>query len=157
MTPSLAFVLLAVSGLLMILVEVFMPGAVFGVIGGVLLVAAGVTSFAAFGSTGGVWACLGLLLGGGGILLLWLKIFPHTPIGRALTLRDDTPGRANPDASPLMDAEGESLSDLRPAGMARIAGARRDVLAESGWVDAGRRVRVVKVEGGRVVVREIRS
>lgn len=157
MSPALAFTLLTCAGMLMVIVEVFMPGAVLGVVGTILLLAAAVTAFSAFGVGGGLWACLGLLLGGGAVLLLWLKVFPRTLIARAITLKDQTFGRASPDASPLLGADGISLTALRPAGVARIAGARHEVMAESGWVDEGRAVKVVRVEAGRMVVREVRA
>lgn len=155
MTPALAFTLLTCAGMFMVIVEVFMPGAVLGIVGTMLLLAAAATAFAAFGLGGGLWACLGLLLGGGAVLLLWLKVFPRTLIARAITLKENTTGRASPDASSLLGATGVCLTTLRPAGVARIAGARQDVMAENGWVDEGRAVKVVRVEAGRVVVREV--
>ncbi len=157
MSPTLAFTLLTCAGMLMIIVEIFMPGAILGILGSILLLAAAVTAFAAFGPGGGLWACLGLLLGGGAVLLLWLKVFPRTLIAKAITLQDHTTGQAVPDASPLIGAEGVSLTALRPAGVARIAGARHDVMAENGWVDEGRPIRVVRVESSRVVVREVQA
>ena len=157
MSPALAFTLLTCAGMFMIIVEVFMPGAVLGVVGTFLLLAAAATAFSAFGVGGGLWACLGLLLGGGAVLLLWLKVFPRTRIAKSITLKDHNAGRASPDSSSLLGADGVSLSTLRPAGVARIAGARHDVMAESGWVDEGRAVKVVRVEAGRVVVREVRA
>lgn len=157
MSPALAFTLLTCAGMLMVIVEVFMPGAVLGIVGTLLLLAAAVTAFAAFGVGGGLWACLGLLLGGGAVLLLWLKVFPRTLIAKAITLKDHTAGRASSDVSSLVGGDGTSLTALRPAGVARIAGARHDVMAESGWVDEGRAVKVVRVEAGRLIVREVKA
>ena len=49
--------------------------------------------------------------------------------------------------------EGAALSALRPAGAAQIAGRRVDVVSEGTFIPAGAAVKVVSVEGARVVVR----
>jgi membrane-bound serine protease (ClpP class) len=48
---------------------------------------------------------------------------------------------------------GVAESDLRPSGVARFGDARVDVVSEGGYVAAGTAVRVLEVEGGRIVVR----
>ncbi len=53
------------------------------------------------------------------------------------------------------DMEGTAVTPLRPAGTAEFAGDRVDVVSEGGFIPAGTHVRVVLVEGGRVVVRAI--
>ena len=46
------------------------------------------------------------------------------------------------------------MTPLRPAGTATIQGERIDVVSEGSFINANQRVKVVKVEGMRVVVRE---
>jgi membrane-bound serine protease (ClpP class) len=53
----------------------------------------------------------------------------------------------------FLGAEGVTRSYLRPAGVADIAGERVDVVTEGGMVGRGTRVRVIDVQGNRVVVR----
>ncbi|MDB4988787.1 MAG: hypothetical protein JWN04_3965 [Myxococcaceae bacterium] len=48
---------------------------------------------------------------------------------------------------------GVTESDLRPVGVARFGEQRVDVVSEGGYVPAGSRVRVLTVEGARIVVR----
>ena len=48
---------------------------------------------------------------------------------------------------------GIAESDLRPVGLARFGDERVDVISEGGYVAAGTRVRVLHVEGARIVVR----
>lgn len=55
----------------------------------------------------------------------------------------------------LMGKEGRVVSMCRPAGSAEIDGTRCDVVSEGVTILVGRPVRVVEVEGNRVVVREI--
>jgi len=54
----------------------------------------------------------------------------------------------------LLDQTGTALSALRPAGTAVINGKRVDVVTEGQMIDPGTPVRVVAVEGMRVVVRQ---
>jgi membrane-bound serine protease (ClpP class) len=44
---------------------------------------------------------------------------------------------------------------LRPAGVALVNGRRVDVVTEGGLIAAGARVKVVAIEGNRVVVRRV--
>jgi len=48
---------------------------------------------------------------------------------------------------------GRTVSPLRPAGKVELEQQLLDVVSEGGWVDAGRAVEVVQIEGNRVVVR----
>jgi membrane-bound serine protease (ClpP class) len=52
----------------------------------------------------------------------------------------------------LVGATGIALTDLRPAGAARVGEERLDVVADSDWIPAGTPVRVVRAEGYRHVV-----
>jgi membrane-bound serine protease (ClpP class) len=58
----------------------------------------------------------------------------------------------------LMDLEGKtgiSLTMLRPAGIAEIEGNRVDVVSEGGFVPVGQMIKVVKVEGSRIIVQTV--
>ncbi|MFH1499344.1 MAG: serine protease, partial [Verrucomicrobiota bacterium] len=70
--------LLFLTGLLLLGAEVFVPGAILGLLGGALLVGGCVLAFSDFGLTGGVIAVAAALLLTG--LLLWFefKILPRT-------------------------------------------------------------------------------
>jgi membrane-bound serine protease (ClpP class) len=53
--------------------------------------------------------------------------------------------------------DGTALTDLRPAGTARIGEERIDVVTEGEYVPQGSRVQVVRSDGYRHVVRAVRS
>jgi membrane-bound serine protease (ClpP class) len=52
--------------------------------------------------------------------------------------------------------QGESLSDLRPTGIALIGGKRVDVVTRGELLERGSRVQVLMIEGNRVVVGAIK-
>ena len=149
------FSTLLAIGILLVGAEVFVPGGLIGMLGGLCLFAAMITGFVAFGSEGG-WLATGLMIVLGGVSLgVWIKVFPRTPMGRRLTLSAD--GRRNksvPDRTrELVGQTGTAQTDLRPGGVAHVAGQRLDVVSTSGYVVSGTRVVVVGVEGSRVMVR----
>lgn len=55
----------------------------------------------------------------------------------------------------LMGKEGTAITTLRPTGTALIDGERVDVVSEGAYINQGNKIKIIKVEGTRVVVREI--
>jgi len=153
------FALFVVLGLMLIGIEVFVPGGIIGIFGGLFLAAAAVTAFFAFGPQVGFFAAIALVLGTGIFLALWLKIFPGTGVGRKLTLQMDgkTFKSSAGEADRYLGKQGVAQSSLRPSGIAVIDNQRIDVVSESGYIESGARVQVILVEGNRVVVREVKS
>ena len=56
-----------------------------------------------------------------------------------------------------MGVEGIALTDLRPAGSAEINGKLYDVVAEWDYIERGNKIRVLRVEGVKVVVQKIKE
>jgi membrane-bound serine protease (ClpP class) len=54
----------------------------------------------------------------------------------------------------LVGTIGKALTDLRPAGTGEFGDERIDVTADGSWIPAGSRIRVIRSEGYRHVVRE---
>ena len=88
------------------------------------------------------------------VLALWIKFFPGSRIGRKMTVAQDFSAStvATEGMSQLLNAEGEAVSDLRPAGFALIARRRVDVVTQGEMIRKGETVRVIQVEGNRIVV-----
>jgi membrane-bound serine protease (ClpP class) len=82
-------------------------------------------------------------------------VLPRLPFGRGMMLSAPEPeSESGVEASEhLLGREGVALTDLRPGGVAAFGEERRSVVAETGSVDRGTPLRVVSVEGYRVVVR----
>jgi len=157
MTPESLFVAFIAMGLVLIVLEIIVPGGILGVFGVLALLGAVILGFIAFGPQGGLLAAFGVLIFSAVFLALWLRYFPRTRMGKVLTLqKDGRTFKTDPvTASPLLGKEGVATSNLQLSGIATIDGHRTDVVSESIFVAAGARVKVVKVEGHRVVVREV--
>ncbi|WP_437708289.1 NfeD family protein [Sorangium sp. So ce448] len=90
------------------------------------------------------------------------RVAPRTRFGRRLVLDAAIRGVAvggppEGSAAPasLVDRLGTAATDLRPSGKVALDGRRLEALSELGYVEAGARVRVIRAEGGRVVVRAV--
>jgi membrane-bound ClpP family serine protease len=86
--------------------------------------------------------------------------FPNTRFGKGVTLEPPRrqQGDAVPDTPDLKDLLGKAgtvLTPLRPVGMCDFSGRRVECVAESGYVDKGRKIRVIDVESTRVTVRTV--
>lgn len=157
MSPFAWFVTLVASGLLLAVAEVFLPGGVAGTIGALMLLAAMVLGLAVFPGPWGLIAVLAIVVFGGIAFLLWIQFFPRSRAGRRITLQADSTAIKTVAASnELLGASGETLTALRPAGVALIGGQRYDVLATSGmWIPAGANIQVSAIRDGRIEVSEM--
>jgi membrane-bound serine protease (ClpP class) len=61
-----------------------------------------------------------------------------------------------PSAKELLGKEGIAYTTLRPGGTAEIDGKRVDVVADSEYIDRGTKIRVLRVEGIKVVVTPVK-
>jgi membrane-bound serine protease (ClpP class) len=151
---TLLITLLA-SGALLIGAEIFVPGAVLGALGGVSLFAAVIVAFG-ISSTCGFYTLFGVLILTVLTVAVWIKFFPRSGIGRKMTLSlDGSNFKSSASRQSLLGQVGTTVSQLRPAGYALIDGKRRDVVTEGGIVEPNQPVKVVKVEGNRIVVRKV--
>jgi membrane-bound serine protease (ClpP class) len=154
MDPKVWVIGLTAFGVVLVAAELFVPGMILGVAGTIALMAAVIVAYSALGPMIGSVLLAALMLGGIVGFMLWLRMFPKTYFGKKLSLNANVGGPGSfPDFSALLGVEGIAESTLRPAGLARLAGKRVDVVAEGDFVEAGEPVRVVRVEGARVVVR----
>ena len=156
-------------------VEVFVPsGGILGV-AAVASLAVGVLLLFWIDPTVGMLGAVASLVAIPFAIGFALKIWPDTPIGRWLTLDNEQPRRTPesgliegvstdgsglegiPGPQSLVGTRGEAVSDLRPVGMCRLDGRRRECLAMGGMIQTGTTVEVVAVDGREVRVREVRA
>ena len=150
------FAIALISGLLLVGAEVFVPGGILGAVGGIALLAAAGIAFAAFGPAAGGYIALAIILLVAVSIMLWVRIFPRTLIGKKMTVAKDLSKAKGTDAALelLVGKEGEAISDLRPSGFARIDGKRVDVITQGVMLHKGDKIRVVETESNRVVVKK---
>lgn len=145
---------LLVLGAVLLFLETLLPGLIAGILGFVCLLAAVVLGYRDYGYQTGTLILGGVLVG----LMIgtwcWLKFFPESRFAKKFISRGAV-GDLGVDKPELLNGTGIALTQLRPSGVANIDGQRVDVVTEGGLIEKGRMVRVVAVEGSRIVVREV--
>ena len=147
-------IILLVLGVVAIGLEFFLPGGILGIVGIAAIAGAIVMCFTEYGPSTGLIVTTVAVFFIVGALTLWLKYFHKIGPGKDFLLSTSVSNdEALEQYQQFLDTEGVTKTDLRPAGQAQFGDKRLDVLAESGMIDADTAVRVVKVEGSRIVVR----
>lgn len=151
-------IVILVAGILLIIVEMFHPG--FGVPGitGLSLLVLGVILTARNLMEAAVLIAVILVILGLVLAFVW-KSATTGRLSKKLVLKDalnkESGYIGGEDRSHLVGMEGITLSVLRPAGSADIGGVRMDVVADGEFLANGVRIKIVKVEGHRIVVRAV--
>ncbi len=144
---------LLIAGAALLLAEIFLPGMVAGVLGVVCLLGAAVVGFAEFGPKTGSLILMAELVAGTILTVLWMRYFPKTPLGRKYILDPSTAAHASKESEKWLGQVGSAVTDLRPAGAARIAGTKVDVITMGDHLESGTKVKVVRVDGPSIFVR----
>lgn len=158
---NLPIIVCFVIGIGLLILEAFMPG--FGVAGFTGVILEVITLVMTWFEHGPI-ATLAMLL----IVLLVLAIAISTSLrsitsGRlsksslvhSATESNEEGYRSVEDLTVFMDREGVASSVLRPTGIADFDGVRLNVSSEGDYIPAGTRVRIVKVEGAKILVRAL--
>jgi len=144
---------LLIAGVALLLAEVFLPGMIAGVLGVVCLLGAAVVGFAEFGPKVGSLILMAELFAGTVLTILWMRYFPKTHLGKKYILDPSTAAHAPTEPEKWLGYEGVALTDLRPAGSARLDGEKVDVITSGEHLESGTRVKVVRVDGPSIFVR----
>ena len=152
------FLYLACAAL--IVAEVFVPSAGLLSACAFACVVGGILIFFQYSATAG-WA--GVVIAAimvPSLLVVAYKVFPKTRFGKSVTLTP--PRRQRGDAiadssqlNELLGAVGSVLTPLRPVGTCDFSGRRLECVAESGYVDKGKKVKVIRVQATQLTVRQI--
>ncbi|MCO0860774.1 NfeD family protein [Staphylococcus pasteuri] len=151
-------VILFAIGVLFVIIELFIVGAVIGIIGIILIS----ISIVMLGNN------LLLMLGNVIVALIlsiieWVvlvKIFKkNIPFLDKVILKDSTNAESgftsHDDRSHLVGKTAQTVTDLRPAGIIKLDDERIDAVSDGTFILRNRQVKILEVEGTRVVVREI--
>ncbi len=147
-----------VLGIAFIVAEFFVPGGILGVLG-----LAGIVASLYIASGNVMNMTISLLIAFVIAIvasILLVKVFgKRMKLFNKFILRDSTNTEngyvSNKSRIDLIGKEGTALTILRPSGTARILDERLDVVSEGTYIEKGQKIKVVKVEGSRIVVREI--
>lgn len=145
---------LLIAGVILLALETVLPGMIAGVIGLCCLLAGVVMAYREFGvktGNGVLLAVLCVLLLG---TMLYFKYFPTSRLAK-IFVSNRSIGNVGAEQLNLLNETGVAFTVLRPSGTAVIDGRRVDVVTEGVFVEKGTSLKVIAIEGMRVVVRPI--
>jgi len=150
-------VIIFIIGLVMLLLEFFVPGGIVGIIGGALIIIS--LLFAGASITHMAYSIIiAMFIAVIGMVILMKFFGKKLHFFNKLVLRDATTTEegyvSNTNRVELIGRVGEAITPLRPAGVIIIDNERIDAVSEGSYIDKGKQVEVIKVEGSRIVVRE---
>lgn len=158
---NVAVVICVLAGLGLLVLEMFMPG--FGVPGvsGIVLLLAGAVLV---GIKHGLLAAIGLIVIIVALVAIMLSVaLKSAADGRLsqskLILHESESSRegflSSGDMSVFLGREGETRTALRPSGIAEFDGVRLNVVSDGMFIAQGVRVKIVRVDGNRILVHTI--
>lgn len=153
-------IIIFVIGVILILAEFFLPGGISGVLGAAAII-------------------LSIILAGGNVvqmsiavlialtvaivgMVMMMKFFgKKLKVLNKVILSDATTTElgyvSNENRLDLVGKVAVTMTALRPAGTIRIQDERIDAVSDGSYIDKDKRVTIIKVEGSRIVVREIKE
>lgn len=158
---NVAVVICVLAGLGLLVLEMFMPG--FGVPGvsGIVLLLAGAVLV---GIKHGLLAAIGLIVIIVALVAIMLSVaLKSAADGRLskskLILHESESSRegflSSGDMSVFLGREGETRTALRPSGIAEFDGVRLNVVSDGVFIAQGVRVKIVRVDGNRILVHTV--
>ncbi len=157
--PAYVWMFCFLLGLILCVVEAFMPGfGVFGISGGAFFVLGIV--LCARSLTDGLLMLLGVIVVFSVLAILSFRSAAGGRLSRSPLVLGSSSTREDgyvgvEDLSFFVGKTGTVLTTLRPAGVCEIEGARLDVVSEGEFLGPKTAVKVIKVEGRRVIVEPV--
>ena len=149
--------LLFLAGVGLLIAELFVPGGILGILGGVAMVAGIILAGAdpAWMAVSVITALVITILG----MVIMMKFFgKRLHLLNRIVLRDATDTESGYVSSAnrleLIGRTARTVTPLRPSGTAELEGEYLDVVSEGRFIGRDQKVKITKVEGSRIVVRE---
>lgn len=146
---------LFVLGVILLALEIVVPGAVLGIAGAVLMLGGVVAAFTNLGPTGGMIATLVALLLLGVTFYLEMVWLPRSRVAKRLSMDATIDSVSQPplaEATDVVGREAIALSTLAPTGFVRVEGRRYEASCRSGYAAAGETLKVVGLDAFRLIV-----
>lgn len=147
-------------GIILLILEIFVPGGILGLFGIIALITGIMLSVDSFAL--GLFLVALLLLSLAGLVALSFRLPQTRFIWEIFTLntcQNQVEGYVAPKQSYeiFLNKQGIALCQLHPSGTADFNGERLDVVTEGAFVTRGSRIKVIAVEGTRIIVRQINT
>ncbi len=151
-------ILFLVAGMALVISEFFLPGAILGGLGILLVLISGVLGVYSYPDYA-IFIIVGEIVGVIVCALLGFLLLTRTRAGKFLTLEHTQKAESGYVSAPsdlsLVNQEAVVLTALRPSGTIQVGDKRVDAVSNGVFIEEGVRVRIVEVRGSRVVVESV--
>lgn len=150
------FLFFMLSGIILIFIEIFVPGGIFGVIGSLLLLLSAVFCFNLHGTKIGFYYTFAMILFITILVVLALSFAKYFPFRNKifLTTSEKDINIKNKSLESLMGQEGKSFTVLRPTGKIIIDNKRYDAMTEGTYIPKNVDIKIIRIENNRLIVRK---
>ncbi|HIT69281.1 MAG TPA: hypothetical protein IAC36_05225 [Candidatus Aphodomonas merdavium] len=158
---NLSIIICLAAGLGLLVVEMFVPGfGIPGISGIALLIASVVLMWLKAGALAAVGLVVIIMALAAILLSVSLKSAANGRLSRSRFILKDRESAeegytAASDMNIFVGCEGEARTVLRPSGIVEFDGVRLNVVSDGEFVAQGARVKVVRVDGNRIVVHSV--
>ncbi|MGA3008312.1 MAG: NfeD family protein [Opitutaceae bacterium] len=146
--------LLFLLGLVFLFFEVFTPGPIFGILGGLTLIGGVATAFNQYGFSGGLLAAFSAIAAVCATLYAELVWLPKTRFAQRLSISATAGAAGQPSVRPedVVGKTAEALTTLAPSGYVLVDGRRYEAFSQSGHVARGEQLRVTGLDHFHLIV-----
>ena len=151
-------ILLFLIGVLLLAGEVFVPGAILGIIGAISMFAGCVVSFGQFGTMGGLLATALAVTLLGAMLYLELVWLPKSRLGKGMVVQSTVAATSQPplaEMSAVIGKTAEAVTPLVPSGYVTVEGRRYEGFCQAGHVAKGTTLRVTGLDNFRLILNKL--
>ena len=153
-----AVIVMFLAGVILIFAEFFLPGLILGIIGFCLILASTITGVVSFPDHA-ILIIAGELVGFFVTLIAGFYMMTQTPVQKLFVLGDTmsaAEGYTGPSQDPaLVGTQAKVYTALRPAGTILVGKDRIDAVSDGTFIEEGKTVVIITVNGNRVVVEEV--
>lgn len=149
-------ILLFTIGLLLLALEVMIPGGILGIAGGILLFTGCILSFVTLGTAEGVIAITLTALAAIILFYIQFKILPNTRMGKRFFLKNAISGSSSKfktNAQDLIGKTATSVTVLSPSGYVVINGKQYEAFSQSGQLPINTELEVIAANSFQLTVK----
>jgi membrane-bound serine protease (ClpP class) len=145
---------LLAAGAILIFLETILPGLIAGILGFACVCGGLALAYLRLDFQTANSILAGVMVVGMIGTICYVKYFPESSVARVFVSKRAI-GELGVENPSLLHQTGQTLTTLRPSGTAIIDGKRVDVVSEGAFIEPGHPIKVVAIEGLRVVVRAV--
>ena len=149
-------ILLFSIGILLLALEVMIPGGILGIAGGILLFTGCILSFVTLGTSQGMIAIALTVLAAFTVFYIQFKILPKTRMGKRFFLDEEIEGSSSEfkiNARDLIGKTATSVTVLSPSGYVTIDGKQYEAFSQSGQIPKGTELEVIAANSFQLTVK----